>query len=115
MKDIDYKNSAIFYDLSNAVEIRLPKKFELLHYYSNPFYPITKINYNLPFNGNVSLKIYDISGREIATLVNNTQEAGFYTTQFNAHNFASGIYFYRISADNGNENFVMTKRMLLIK
>ena len=115
LKQLDYNNSAILYDLSNAVEIGIPKKFELSQNYPNPFNPITKIDYNLPFNGNVSLKIYDISGREIATLVNNTQEAGFYTTQFNAHNFASGIYFYRISADNGNENFVMTKRMLLIK
>jgi len=100
LKQIDYNKAATIYDLSSTI---------------NPFNPITKIDYNLPYNGNVTLKIYDISGREITTLVNKTQEAGFYTIQFNANNFASGTYFYRISATNGQENFVMTKRMLLIK
>ena len=115
LKQLDYNNKATLFDLSNAVEIGKPKKFELSQNYPNPFNPITKIDYNLPFNGNVTLNIYDISGREITTLVNNTQEAGFYTVQFNANNFASGTYFYRISASNGQENLVMTKRMLLIK
>ena len=115
LKQIDYNNSATLYDLSSDVEIGTPKKFELLQNYPNPFNPITNIDYNLPFSGNLTLKIYDISGREINTLVNKTQEAGYYTVQFNASNFASGTYFYRISADNGLEDFVMTKRMLLIK
>ena len=115
LKQLDYNNKTTLFDLSNAIEIGKPKKFELSQNYPNPFNPITKIDYNLPFNGNVTLNIYDISGREITTLVNNTQEAGFYTVQFNANNFASGTYFYRISANNGQENFVMTKRMLFIK
>ena len=115
LKQLDFNNKATLFDLNNAVEIGIPKKFELSQNYPNPFNPITKIDYNLPFNGNVTLKIYDISGREINVLVNKTQEAGYYTVQFNANNFASGTYFYRISANNGQENFEMTKRMLFIK
>ena len=115
LKQIDYNNKTTLFDLSNAIEIGKPKKFGLSQNYPNPFNPITKIDYNLPFNGNVILKIYDISGREINVLVNKSQEAGYYTVQFNADNFASGTYFYRISANNGQENFSITKRMLFIK
>ena len=115
LKQLDYNNKATLFDLNNEVGIGTPKKFKLSQNYPNPFNPITKIDYNLPFNGNVTLKIYDISGRKITTLVNKTQEAGYYTIQFNADNFASGTYFYRISAKNGQENFVKTKRMILVK
>ena len=115
LKQIDYNNSSTVYDLNNAIEIGIPKKPELSQNYPNPFNPVTKIDYNLPYNGNVSLKIYDITGREIVTLVNETQTAGYYTVQFDASNFASGTYFYTITTDDGVNNYVMTKRMILIK
>ena len=115
LKQIDYNNVSTFFNLSNAIEIGVPKKSELSQNYPNPFNPVTSIDYNLPFTGTVSLKIYDINGREIVTLVNETQTAGYYTVQFDASKFASGIYIYQITTDDGQDNFEMTKRMILVK
>ncbi|MBS1494039.1 MAG: T9SS type A sorting domain-containing protein, partial [Bacteroidetes bacterium] len=87
--------------------------YKLNQNYPNPFNPTTKINYELKNAGYVSLKIYDLLGREIAELVNETKDAGRYTIDFNASKYmmASGIYFYRIKAGE----FVNTKRMVLVK
>ncbi len=116
LKQLDYNNKATIFSLNNSVEIGIPKKSDLSQNYPNPFNPITKIDYNITYNSKVTLKIFDITGREISTLVNETQEAGYYTVQFNASDFASGTYFYRMTTEeNGKENFVMTKRMILIK
>ncbi|MFC2092657.1 T9SS type A sorting domain-containing protein [Bacteroidota bacterium] len=115
LKQIDYNNVSTFFNLSNTIEISVPKKSELSQNYPNPFNPVTKIDYNLPIESKVSLKIYDISGRDIVTLVNETQTAGYYTVQFDASKFASGIYIYQITTDDGQNNFEMTKRMILVK
>ncbi|MBN8568415.1 MAG: T9SS type A sorting domain-containing protein [Ignavibacteria bacterium] len=87
--------------------------YKLNQNYPNPFNPSTKINYELKNAGFVSLKIYDLLGREIAELVNETKDAGRYTIDFNAGKYmmSSGIYFYRIKAGE----FVDTKRMVLVK
>jgi hypothetical protein len=87
------------------------KSYALAQNYPNPFNPMTTIQYSLANTGNVSLKIYDVLGREVATLVNGRQAAGEYTVQFNAANLASGIYFYRLQAGD----FVQTKKMMLVK
>ncbi len=87
------------------------KSYSLAQNYPNPFNPTTTIQYSLANTGNVSLKVYDILGREVATLVNGRQTAGEYTVQFNAANLASGIYFYRLQAGD----FVQTKKMMLVK
>ena len=89
----------------------LPKEFSLAQNYPNPFNPETKINYDLPISGYVSLKVYDLTGREVAILVNQQLEAGSHKVTFNGSNFASGIYFYRIQTGN----FSQVKRMMLIK
>jgi hypothetical protein len=101
--------------LKNDVIIGIPKKFDLSQNYPNPFNPVTKIDYNLSFDSKLSIKIYDISGREIMTLINENKPAGFYTLQFDAHNLASGAYFYRLIADYNTGKFVETKKMMLIK
>jgi hypothetical protein len=77
----------------------------------NPFNPVTVISYQLPAIGTVSVKVYDIFGRDVKTLVNETNIAGTYNVQFDATNLASGVYFYRLTT----EYFSQTKRMLLIK
>ncbi|MFN3561178.1 MAG: T9SS type A sorting domain-containing protein [Chloroherpetonaceae bacterium] len=87
------------------------KSYTLSQNYPNPFNPTTTIRYSIANAGNVSLKIYDILGREVATLVNGRQAAGEYTVQFNATNLASGIYFYRLQAGD----FVQTRKMMLVK
>jgi len=94
----------------------IPMKFELSQNYPNPFNPSTKINFSLPQANQVTLKIYDITGKEIVTLVNQKFSAGKYTTDWmgtDAYGKAvsSGVYFYKIVAGNN----IQTKRMVLIK
>ena len=90
---------------------KLPEGFELKQNYPNPFNPVTTINYSIPSNGNVKLKIYDILGREVATLVNETKAPGNYEVNFNAANLPSGVYFYRLQTGD----FIQTKKMILMK
>jgi hypothetical protein len=89
----------------------LLKNYSLEQNYPNPFNPGTDIKFTLAKAGNVSLKVYDILGREVANLVNGTIEAGAHTVNFNASNLSSGVYLYTIKADN----FSMTKKMMLMK
>ena len=79
--------------------------------YPNPFNPSTLISYQLPASMYVTLKIFDILGREIKTLVNEQQNAGKHSVQFNASNLSSGVYFYRIEAGQNTD----IKKLLLIK
>jgi tetratricopeptide (TPR) repeat protein len=89
----------------------IPKTYGLSQNYPNPFNPSTKINYQLPKPGNVSLIIYDILGRQILTLVNEFKSEGEYSVNFNANKLASGVYLYQLRS-NG---FVSTKKMVLTK
>ena len=114
LKQIDYNGSFAYHNLSNEVVIGVPTSFELNQNYPNPFNPNTKIDYSLPKDGKVSITIYDAMGKEVARLVNNTQTAGYYTVDFNASNFASGIYYYRLEV-SGQSNFTDSKKMLLVK
>ncbi|MBU2491803.1 MAG: T9SS type A sorting domain-containing protein [Bacteroidetes bacterium] len=89
----------------------LPSDFSLSQNYPNPFNPNTIISYQLPEQSNVKLKIYDMLGREIKTLVNDVKPAGSYNISFNAANLSSGIYFYTINTPS----FSQSKKMMLIK
>lgn len=93
------------------ISSEIPKQFSLNQNYPNPFNPKTIISYQLSMNNFVSLKIYDVSGNEIATLVNEKQNAGTYSVDWEAGNFPSGVYFYKLQSGD----FVETKRMTLIK
>jgi hypothetical protein len=79
--------------------------------YPNPFNPTTNLKYQIPEFSHVSLKIYDLLGREVADLVNEQQAAGSYNIKFDGLNLASGIYFYQIKAGS----FIDTKKMMLLK
>ncbi|HQF43311.1 MAG TPA: T9SS type A sorting domain-containing protein [Ignavibacteriaceae bacterium] len=98
-------------DVETEDQISLPKDFALAQNYPNPFNPSTIIEYQLPKVSNVSLKVYDILGNEIVTLVNENKEAGNYEVEFNASRISSGIYFYKLQADN--KTFI--KKMSVIK
>ena len=88
-----------------------PDKFELFQNYPNPFNPVTNIKFDIPKNGLVNIKIFDIAGREISTLVNEQMQAGSYNVRFDGSSFASGSYFYRIQSGD----FTQVKKMMLIK
>jgi hypothetical protein len=112
LKQIDNNGNFSYHTLNNTVEIGAPIKFNLSQNYPNPFNPKTKIDFQIPNDAKVTMKIYDITGREMITLLNNEyKKADYYTVDFNATNFASGTYFYRIIADK----FIETKKMIVIK
>jgi hypothetical protein len=89
----------------------IPSTYSLEQNYPNPFNPETNIKFGLPKSGNVKLAVYDISGKEVAVLLNEFKQAGSYTFNFNGSKLSSGVYFYRIIS----ENFIETKRMILVK
>ncbi|MEO8665256.1 MAG: nidogen-like domain-containing protein [Ignavibacteria bacterium] len=114
LKQVDFNGNFTYHNLSNEVIIGVPTRFELLQNYPNPFNPATKIDYSIPYDGKVSLTIFDAMGREITKLVNGDQTAGYYSVNFNASSLASGIYYYRIEV-SGSNNFVDSRKMLLVK
>ncbi|MEO6696115.1 MAG: T9SS type A sorting domain-containing protein [Ignavibacteria bacterium] len=111
LKQIDYNGNFKYYELQNEVTIGTPEKFFLSQNYPNPFNPVTKINYELPKDGNVTLKIFDNTGKEVLTIINEFKPAGYYSTEFIGSNLSSGIYYYILKANN----FSDTKRMILLK
>ncbi len=111
LKQIDNNGNFEYYSLNGDVVVGVPSKFDLSQNYPNPFNPSTKINFDMPKDGLVSLKIYDMLGREVATLVNEIRTAGYYTVDFNASSLSSGIYFYRINAGE----FTSVKKMVVLK
>jgi len=96
---------------------QLPTEFALGQNYPNPFNPSTTIRFALPMETRVTLRVYDMLGREVALLVDGVREAGTYETTWNATGFASGIYLYRLEARSaeGVQAFVRTGRMALLK
>ena len=89
----------------------IPNRFSLSQNYPNPFNPSTKIVYQIPVKALVTLKVYDILGREVTTLVDAQQNAGQYHVTFDGSRLASGVYFYRIQAGS----FIQTKKLMLLK
>jgi hypothetical protein len=101
-------------ELSQVVE--LPREFALRQNMPNPFNPTTVVSYQLTAISRVNLKIYDILGRVVATLVDDTKEAGYYKATFNASHLSSGIFFARLVAQSDNSKpFVQTIKLLLTK
>ncbi len=111
LKQIDLNGNFEYFELAEEVNIGVPDKFNLSQNYPNPFNPVTGIDYNLPDDGIVTIKVYDIIGREVKTLVNEMKTAGFYKLQFNASDLSSGVYFYRMTAGEYNsvKKFVVMK------
>jgi hypothetical protein len=89
----------------------IPQSFNLNQNYPNPFNPGTKIRFTISEFGFTILKVYDVLGNEVATLVNEEKHAGTYEVEWNASNVPSGIYFYQLQTDG----YVQTKKMLLLK
>ncbi|PIP76447.1 MAG: hypothetical protein COW85_14160 [Ignavibacteria bacterium CG22_combo_CG10-13_8_21_14_all_37_15] len=102
------KSKAVSLDLSKTLVV---KDYDLFQNYPNPFNPATTITYQLPKSGSVTLKIYDMLGKEVMTLVNEQKEMGRYTVQFDASSLASGMYVYQLRAND----YTSTKKMLLLK
>lgn len=105
----------IVQNISNG---EIPTDYSITNY-PNPFNPTTTINYQLPRNGFVTIKVYDLLGKEVAKLVNENKSAGYYKVDFNASKLTSGIYICTITANNpssgSGRGFIQSKKMLLVK
>ncbi len=115
LKQIDNNGNYEYFNLNAEIEVGIPDKFNLSQNYPNPFNPTTKIDFDLPLDSRVSIILYDISGREVKTLVNDQRTAGYYTIQFNSAGLSSGTYFYRIMTKSSGADFIMAKKMVLLK
>ena len=98
---------------NGTTDIELPAVFALDQNYPNPFNPTTEINFALPTAGHVSLTIYNVLGQEVERLVDKHMDAGNHTVTWEASNYSSGVYFYRLIADN--DKFVKTNKMMVLK
>jgi hypothetical protein len=117
LKQVDNNGNFEYHNPSNNTDVIIGKPIssEMSQNYPNPSNPKSKIDYQIPFDGKVSIKVYDITGREVVTLINTDQQAGYYTTEFDGTNLASGIYFYRIIAEGGGQKFIKTLKMVIVK
>ncbi len=93
------------------ISTEIPKEYKLYQNFPNPFNPQTNINFDIIKNGNVSIVVYDLLGREVETIVNQEMSPGRYKVDFNATNYASGMYIYKIVTGD----FVDVKKMLIVK
>lgn len=98
-------------DIGNNLIESTPQTFELNNNYPNPFNPSTKISYSIPKQSRVTLKVYDLIGNEVSTLVSEEMAAGNYEFEFDASKLGSGVYLYKLQAGN----FIETKKMILLK
>ena len=97
-------------ELNSGILI-VPATYALEQNYPNPFNPTTRINFQLPENNFISLKIYDIRGNLVTSLISGVMEAGYHSVYWDASGVASGVYFYRITSGS----FVSSKKMILMK
>ena len=111
LKQVDNNGNYEYFELNGEIEIGVPRKYDVSQNYPNPFNPVTKINFDLPENGLVNIRLYDILGREVTVIVNEVRNAGYHTVQFDGSKLSSGIYFYKMNAGK----FSGVKKMSLIK
>jgi hypothetical protein len=111
LRQVDF-NGQSQYSPIVLVDNLIPDNYKVSQNFPNPFNPSTIIKYQIPQNSFVSLKVYNSLGQEAATLVNGMVNAGSYEVQLNSSNLSSGVYYYVIKA---GENFIQTKKMILIK
>ncbi len=97
--------------IESETSTEIPTTFALDQNYPNPFNPSTKISWQSPLGGHQVLKVYDVLGNEVATLVDEFKSKGTYEVVFNAFNLTSGVYFYKLQIGN----FIATKKMTVIK
>lgn len=118
------REEIIVFEISDGVEkwtkeivlsVQVPKKLELMNNYPNPFNPVTTIGFTLPDKGEIVLDIFNMLGQKVERLVNSKKDAGYFSVEWNASNFASGIYIYRLSFTDskGNQKVIQNKLTLL--
>ena len=111
ISDLGDQNECINMNL----DIYQPSNFQLFTSFPNPFNPLTKIEYNLPYVGDVSLIIYDIMGRQVEILYNGIQYQGHYTISWDASNYSSGVYFIKMNVGDSQSPISQSQKVVLLK
>lgn len=111
LKQIDFNGNYEFFNLSSDVQIGIPEITKLFNNYPNPFNPETNISFSLAHKGKISLKVFDITGKEVMNISEEELNEGYYTYKINMLKFPSGIYFYRLETGN----IFISKKMILLK
>ena len=111
LKQLDFNGNFEYFELPEFVSVGIPGKYDLSQNYPNPFNPITTIAYGIPQSGNVVMKIFDMTGKEVKTLLNEFKDAGYYVAKFDGNSLASGTYIYRLESGS----FVSARKMVLLK
>jgi len=115
LKQIDYNGHYEYFDLGSDIEINPPIVFSMSQNYPNPSNPKSKINFEIPVTGRVTIKIYDVTGKEVMILLDEMRDADYYTIEFDGSNLASGVYFYNIIFSGDGQKFTKTMKMVLVK
>jgi hypothetical protein len=112
-------NAPVDVETEDKADLETPKEFSLSQNFPNPFNPNTIISFAIPIQEFVTLKVFDILGKQVGVLINENKEPGYYEINFNASELPSGTYIYEIRAGNPSsgtgQSFVQTKKMILIK
>lgn len=111
LKFIVTGNNGIMEEKVILIGYTIPTEFKLEQNYPNPFNPTTKIDYQLPKDGRVTIKVFNVLGQEVRTLVDEIKEAGYYNIEFNSFGLSSGVYFYSLFT----ENYKLIRKMVLLK
>lgn len=115
LKQTDNNGNYAYSVLGGAVEIGIPSKYNLSQNYPNPFNPSTKIDFDMPNDGRIKIVLYDATGREVSTVINEDKKAGSYTIDFKPSGLSSGVYFYRMTASGNGRDNIITKKMSFVK
>lgn len=117
IKQIDFNGNFEYFQLQEEVRIIPPNIYSMSQSYPNPSNPKSKIDFELPQNSLVTIKIYNLLGQEVMLLINEMKEAGYYTSEFDGTYLASGVYFYRMEVKEqpSGKTFTDVKKMLLVK
>jgi|GEM_PF-6909966 len=117
LKQVDFNSNYEYFVLNSPSELVVgkPIAFEVSQNYPNPSNPNSKIDFQIPEDGKVSLKVYNLLGQEVASLVNEQKEAGYHTAIFEGTNLSSGVYFYILNVQSSNQTYSKTMKMVIIK
>lgn len=115
LKQSDFNGNFYYYYLKSDVEISLPSEYFVSQNYPNPFNPETNVDFSLPADNLVVIKLYDMSGKVVKEILNENKPAGYHTLKINSFGLSSGVYFYRFSAVNSLNFFGFTGKMIVVK
>ena len=108
-------DSASNVSIDNPLEVTIPQEFRLGQNYPNPFNPVTTLEFDIPENAATRLSLFDLTGREVMTIINRELSAGHYRFQLDGRDLVSGIYIYQIQVNGQKESYIATRKLILLK